>query len=95
MHGDRHSLSAQGPFQNIKAFSYWTGTINQLVPDEAFYLSMGTDGFQGSVKLNQELHAWAVHDGDMSPVPALLLFGTGLLGLIGLSKRKAVRLKAA
>jgi hypothetical protein len=31
---------------------------------------MGTDGFQGSVELYQELQTWAVHDGDISPVPA-------------------------
>jgi hypothetical protein len=41
--------------------------------------------------------AWLLYR-DISPVPAppaLLLFGTGLLGLIGFSKRKAAMLKAA
>jgi hypothetical protein len=35
---------------------------------------------------------WAVHDGDIGAVPipaALWLFGSGLLGLVGMAKRKA------
>jgi ABC-type Fe3+-hydroxamate transport system substrate-binding protein len=34
-------------------------------------------------------YSWAVHDGNVVPVPAAVwLFGSGLPGLIGISRRK-------
>jgi hypothetical protein len=68
--------NSPGPFLNIQPFSYWYGTQNSAVPGEAFYVVLSSDGFTGSVPPPNELHAWAVRDGDVigvSEPPALLL----------------------
>ena len=57
-----------------------------------FFFEDGTQN-NGAVK-TVELYAWAVHSGDVDtlssvPVPAAVwLFGSGLLGLIGVARRK-------
>ena len=47
-------------------------------------------GFQtGEHTKNAGFHGWAVRNGDVVPIPpALWLFGSGLLGLIGIARRK-------
>mgnify|MGYP003573512419 CR=1 FL=1 len=48
-------------------------------------------GSNDSQLKSQSMGAWAVHDGNVSPVPvpaAVWLFGSGLLGLIGMARRK-------
>jgi hypothetical protein len=51
-----------------------------------------SDGGQGSSnKSNVNFYGWAVQSGDVSAVPvpaAVWLFGSGLLGLIGVAKHK-------
>jgi hypothetical protein len=55
-----------------------------------FYTGSGYQSDDGKTGSN---YAWAVHSGDVSasvvPVPAAVwLFGSGLLGLIGMARRK-------
>lgn len=76
-------------FHDIQSNVYWTGT--EYVPNLQawdFYFSTG------SQLLNTEdtsQFAWAVHPGYVTAVPvpaAVWLFGSGLLGLIGMARRK-------
>jgi hypothetical protein len=77
-------------FTGIQSFDHWSGT--EFAPDTTrawdFVFDFGwQDQFIGKFG---ELNAWAVYDGDIGAVPtppAIWLFGSGLLGLIGLSKR--------
>ena len=88
-------LSNTGPFRNIQpSRSYWSSTrYNATV----FSFNFSDNPSNGSVNLtnthsNNFNYAWAVHDGNVGAVPipaALWLFGSGLLGLIGLAKKKA------
>lgn len=96
------SLTNTGPFFNIEAefssspINYWTGTLTQGLTDAAYFNFKG--GFQGlsadtAASGNPDYMAvWAVRDGDVIsavPVPAAVwLFGTGLIGLIGVARRK-------
>ncbi len=84
------------PFINFDVRStlnlFWTGVENSTATYQAWYFN-GYLGMQAAnnFKTNQLL-AWAVHSGDVSAVPlpaSAWLFGSGLLGLIGLVKRKS------
>ncbi|MEE9421516.1 MAG: VPLPA-CTERM sorting domain-containing protein [Gammaproteobacteria bacterium] len=70
--------------------SYFSST--EYSPDtlSAWRFRFGT-GSQFERPKTDELFAWAVHDGDISAVPvpaAVWLFGSGLLGLVGVARRK-------
>ncbi len=83
-----------GPFINfsIRAIPiFWTGVEDSTVT----YNAWSFQGYLGAQYSNQhkttQLLAWAVHDGDISAVPvpaAAWLFGSGLIALVGISKRK-------
>ena len=78
------------PFSNLQFNAYWSGT--EYAPDTSGAWSYSFDlGGQGIfVKSNPDNYAWAVRSGVVVPVPAAVwLFGSGLLGLIGLARRKA------
>lgn len=82
-------LENTGPFNNMLPSYYWYGRENALVSGYSWIFSF-PDGFQFTETGN--LYAWAVRAGDISVVPvpaAVWLFGSGLLGLIGVSRRKA------
>lgn len=76
-------------FQNVHSDVYWSGT--EYVPNSSawdFYLSNGS---QLTDTEDSSLYAWAVRPGDVAVVPlpaAAWLFGSGLLGLIGIARRK-------
>jgi hypothetical protein len=86
-------LTNTGPFSNIQPDAYWFAT--EYAPDtsNAWYF-INHDGFQSYYsKATPFLYAWAVHSGDLGvstvPVPAAVwLFGSGLLGLLGLSRKR-------
>ena len=93
-----HSPNNVGLVTNLQSDGYWSGS--DYAPDStgnsAWYFFAG-DGTQENGALKEDIHnqlyAWAVHPGDVAAVPvpgAIWLFGSGLLGLLGLKKRKAV-----
>jgi hypothetical protein len=80
-------------FQNINDTRYyWTGTV--LPEDNGLaWIFWFYDGSQAAGDTVNRYYAWAVHDGDIGAVPipaAFWLFGSGLLGLMGVARRKAV-----
>lgn len=78
-------------FSNVLQHGYWSSTERGEL--QAFVYVMKQDGDQtfGSKTGISAYSAWAVQSGDVSAVPvpaAVWLFGSGLLGLIGVAKRK-------
>ena len=85
-----------GPFDfsNIYPTSqrFWAASDYALASNLAWYFDMQSGGqfYEGKTTVKW---VWPVHDGDVGtaiiPVPAAVwLFGSGLLGLIGISRRK-------
>ena len=81
------TFTAPGPFSNLQGTNYWSGTPYGSLE----YVLEFAGGYQGAIILDGNVYAMAVRSGDVSavPVPATVwLFGSGLLGLIGASRRK-------
>ena len=75
-------------FPTLQSFAYWSGT--EFVNSNAWSFNFNS-GNQGNDHYINGFYSWAVHAGNVGAVPippALLLFGSGLLGLIGMAKRK-------
>lgn len=88
--GNGVTEASPGSFSNIQLAYYWSATDYAPDPNDAwiFYFY---DGNRHWVAKNGNQNAWAVHDGDIAAVPlpaAVWLFGSGLIGLIGLARRK-------
>ena len=68
-------------------FTYWSGTEAGF--DSAWLFRLG-NGTQDTEDKRLQTNAWAVVDGDVFiPIPpSVWLFGSGLLGLIGIARRK-------
>ena len=87
------SSVALGPFSNVQSFNYWSGTEFAPNPANAWVFNFGS-GSQGAVNKGNNRFAWAVQSGNVGgasvvPVPAAVwLFGSGLIGLIGVARRK-------
>jgi len=78
-----------GPFSNLKGEPYWYGESYRST-QYRWYFNNHYGGQYASI--DSKFYAWAVADGAIGtavvPVPAaLLLFGSGLLGLAGISRR--------
>ena len=77
------------PFDPNTGIFYWSSTefrTNEAV-DFSFYA-----GGQSLAFKSADDYAWAVHNGDVATIPitsTIYLFGTGLLGLIGVARKKA------
>ena len=86
------SLTNTGPFSNVQSFIYWSATEYATDPqDLAWSFNMNDGGQFGTYKVYDDRYAWAVQSGDVSAVPvpaAVWLFGSGLIGLVGLARRK-------
>jgi len=75
---------------------YWTDNPFAIggIPQTAWFFDFAGAGFagtQGTDLATRDRWAWAVHNGNVSAVPvpaAVWLFGSGLLGLIGVARRK-------
>ncbi len=83
-------LNNKGDFTNLQPYYYWSGTKLSSSFGWFFITADGRQEFSYSSRYN-EFYAWAVRPGDVSAVPipaAVWLFGSGLIGLIGWSKRK-------
>jgi len=93
LNGDGSSRTSrfgpQDPFINI-VHQYWSGMTADADHSSNYHFS---DGLQFTHPNSDEFAAWAVMDGDVTsvPVPAsLLLFISGLFGILGLSKKPFV-----
>lgn len=80
-------------FINIQS-TYWSNEALH-VSSAAWTFAMNGDGLGGftapyiTTDANNQFYVWAVRDGGVVPVPAAVwLFGSGLLGLIGIATRK-------
>lgn len=87
------NIANQQLFSNIQSDYYWSGT--EYTPDTSkawrFSFADGDQDAQLKSSIVFKHHAWAVHDGDIGAVPvpaAAWLFASGLLGLIGFTRRK-------
>nr|BDD44325.1 hypothetical protein 2 [Desulfobacterales bacterium] len=88
--GNTSGLLNTGPFDNLEAEMYWTSAQPQGMPGRRITFDFG-DGEYGNEDRIEFHRAIAVHDGEVTAVPvpepsALILFTTGLLGLIGIRK---------
>ena len=86
-------LQNTGPFSNVQSGSYWSATEYAPSTNLAWYFSMIV-GDQGAFSKGSSNYGWAVQSGDVSAVPvpaAVWLFGSGLLGLLGVAKCKRAR----
>ena len=87
------SLTNTGPFSNLFPTSFWSATKFEAYPginDLAWSFNMGIGNQSWTVERNT-MFIWAMQTGDVSAVPvpaALWLFGSGLIGLISVAKRK-------
>ena len=85
------SLTNTGSFSNVQSNYYWSATEYVLNTINAWDLYMG-NGYQNYNFKSVSFYGWAVQSGDVSAVPvpaAVWLFGSGLLGLIGVARRKS------
>ena len=76
-------------FTNEQTYVYWSGTEDSAYPYHAWYFNT-IIGYQPSGNKDYQGYAWAVSPGQVNAVPvpgAVWLFGTGLLGLLGLKRR--------
>jgi len=86
--GSGITASSPGPFSNVQSSVYWSGTESDPFNAWLFNFNLGSQG-PGNKSGNR--FAWAVHSGNVSAVPvpaAVWLFGSGLIGLLGLARRK-------
>ena len=82
-------LSNTADFLNVQSSNYWSGSA---LDSSGAWLFFTLNGRQDIRNKNSNLFAWAVRSGDVSTVPvpaAVWLFGSGLLGLIGVARRKS------
>jgi len=83
-----------GPFINFQNGIYWSSTVDASAPESWAWGFDMRNGDQYSYGMNDDHYVWLVHDGDvaeLSPVPvpsAIWLFGSGLIGLAGMARRK-------
>ncbi len=83
-------LTNTGPFSNLQSSYYWSGVEYAPYTYRAWYFHTG-GGYQNTSNKVGNLYGWAVRSGDVSAVPvpaAVWLFGSGLIGLLGMAKRK-------
>jgi hypothetical protein len=76
-------------FTNIEDFYYWYGTEDDADSAYAFNFFNGVRVSNGKLGVDFNPFVLPVRDGDIVPIPVSgWLFASGLLGLIGISRRK-------
>lgn len=80
-------------FSNVQNGTHWSVTEFAPNTDAVWTFDMGSSnsGDQGYYNKANIAFGWAVHSGDVSAVPvpaAVWLFGSGLIGLTGIARRK-------
>jgi len=86
-----YGLLNTGPFANFIVDQYWSGTSYVASPARRWEFDFFWGGKGYSYESATSHYALIVHSGDVSAVPvpaALWLFSSGLLGLIGMARRK-------
>ena len=74
-------------FPTLQSRAYWSGTEISFSGAWVFNFNGGGQGIGPRNRLN--FYSWAVHAGNVVPVPAAVwLFGSGLIGLVGIARRK-------
>ena len=74
-------------FPTLQSDFYWSGT--EFGSNGAWGFLFGV-GFQFNAFKDDFFYSWTVHAGNVVPVPAAVwLFGSGLLGLVGIARWKA------
>ncbi len=78
-------------FENLQSQAYWSGTEYAPNTDRVAWGFSTGGGHQFDDFKYYHSYAWAVRSGDVSAVPvpaAVWLFGSGLIGLLGVARRK-------
>ena len=74
-------------FPTLQSDDYWSDNLPN--PHGGAWIFGFGDGDQRDVDRQDNNYSWAVHAGNVVPVPAAVwLFGSGLLGLVGMARRK-------
>ena len=90
-------LTNIGPFSNIRPYYYWSATEYAPLTSYAWDFNFDDGHQRADNKFDPYvLFAWAVHSGDIGaaivPIPAAVwLFGSGLLGLMGIARRRSAK----
>jgi len=77
---------------NLSNYVYWSGSEYAPNPDYAWLFGNFT-GYQYYYYKDNQSYAWAVRPGDVAAVPvpgAFWLFGTAMVGLMGLKRRGSI-----
>ena len=91
-----YGLTNTGPFSNVRSDTYWSASEYESSTISAWRF-VTSNGYQYyCTTKSTEHYAWVVHAGDVGvtipsavPVPAAAwLFSSGLLGLVGVARRK-------
>jgi len=87
------SLSNTGPFSNVESGLYWSATAYAPATTNSWIFDINNGNQVYGDAVTNSFYAWAVQSGNVAlssvPVPAAMwLFGSGLIGLIGIAKRQ-------
>ena len=89
-----YCLTNIGPFSNVQSYAYWSATEYAPNTGNAWLFNMSTGG-QDFANKGGSFYGWAVQSGDVGAVPvpaAVWLFGSGLLGLVGVARRNSANI---
>ena len=77
-------IPGTGLIQNLKSYSYWSGTQDSLISNHAWTFNNMT-GIQTETGINNSFYAWAVRDGDIAGNQAARVSEPGSMALLSLA----------